>query len=307
VSAASIEFVRASRWYGPVIALNDVTTVLGPGVTGLLGPNGAGKSTLLKLAAGQIAPSQGEVRLLGVPAWGSPEVFHRVGLCPEPDAFWEGMTGIQFLISLLRLSGFDEADCRRRGEAALEQVDLLYARDRRIGGYSKGMRQRVKLAQAVAHDPDVLLLDEPVTGMDPVNRRRVVDLVKKLGRQGKTVVVSSHILHEVEAMTRQVLLIHNGRVLAEGNVREIRELLDEHPHTVAIRAADPRSLARQVVGLPSVVSMSFGPEGEWVTIQTARPDEFYGSLQEIAVEAGITEMYSTDESLESVFRYLVAR
>jgi ABC-2 type transport system ATP-binding protein len=307
MSAASLEFVRASRWYGPVIALNDVTTVVAPGVTGLLGPNGAGKSTFLKLAAGQLAPSQGEVGLLGMPAWGSPEVFHRVGLCPEADAFWEGMTGLQFVVSLLRLSGFDEAECVGRAEAALEQVDLIAAKGRRIGGYSKGMRQRVKLAQAIAHDPEVLLLDEPVTGMDPVNRRRVVDLVKKLGREGKTVVVSSHILHEVEAMTRRVLLIHNGRVLAEGDVREIRDLMDEHPHTVAIRAADPRSLARQVVGLPSVVSMSFGAEGEWVTIQTARPEEFYGALQGVAVEAGITEMYSPDENLESVFRYLVAR
>ncbi len=307
MSAASLEFVRASRWYGPVIALNDVTTTVGPGVTGLLGPNGAGKSTFLKLAAGQIAPNQGEVKLLGRPAWGSPEVFHRVGLCPEPDAFWEAMTGQQFVASLLRLSGFDAAECRTRAESALAQVDLLAAKDRKIGGYSKGMRQRVKLAQAIAHDPEVLLLDEPVSGMDPVNRRRVVDLVKKLGREGKTVVVSSHILHEVEAMTRRVLLIHNGRVLAEGDVREIRDLMDEHPHTVAIRAADPRSLARQVVGLASVVSLSFGAEGEWVTIQTARPDEFYGALQAVAVEAGITEMYSPDENLESVFRYLVAR
>ena len=303
----SLEFVRASRWYGPVIALNDVTTTVGPGVTGLLGPNGAGKSTFLKLAAGQIAPNQGEVRLLGQPAWGTPAVFHRVGLCPEPDAFWEGMTGLQFVTSLLRLTGFDEAECRRRADDALAQVDLIAAKDRRIGGYSKGMRQRVKLAQAIAHDPDVLLLDEPVTGMDPVNRRRVVDLVKRLGREGKTVVVSSHILYEVEAMTRRVLLIHNGRVLAEGDVREIRELMDQHPHTVAIRAADPRALARQVVGLPSVVSLTFGAEGEWVTIQTARPDEFYGALQSVAVEAGISEMYSPDENLESVFRYLVPR
>jgi ABC-2 type transport system ATP-binding protein len=290
-----------------VIALNDVTSSVGPGVTGLLGPNGAGKSTFLKLAAGQIAPNQGEVRLLGRPAWGSPEVFHHVGLCPEADAFWEGMTGVQFVASLLRLSGFDAAECRRRAESALEQMDLMAAKDRKIGGYSKGMRQRVKLAQTIAHDPEVLLLDEPVTGMDPVNRRRVVELVKRLGKQGRTIVVSSHILHEVEAMTRRVLLIHNGRVLAEGDVREIRDLMDEHPHTVSIRAADPRSLARAVVGLPSVASMSFGPEGEWITIQTARPDEFYGALQAVAVEAQIAEMYSPDENLESVFRYLVER
>ena len=302
-----VELIRASRWYGPVIALNDVTTAIGPGVTGLLGPNGAGKSTFLKLVAGQLAPSQGEVRLLGRPAWGSPEVFHRVGVCPEIDAFWEGLTGWQFLVALLRLTGFDEAECRRRAEAALIQVDLLPAKDRRIAGYSKGMRQRVKLAQALAHDPEVLLLDEPVSGMDPVNRRRVVDLVKRLGREGRTIVVSSHILHEVEAMTRRVLLVHNGRILAEGDVREIRDLIDEHPHTVAVRARDPRRVARAAVATPSVVSVSFGPEGEWVTIQSGRPDELYAALQDVAIEAGVGEMYSPDENLESVFRYLVAR
>jgi ABC-2 type transport system ATP-binding protein len=304
---ATLEYVRASRWYGPVIALNDVTTTVGPGVTGLLGPNGAGKSTFLKLAAGQLAPSQGEVRVLGKAAWGSPELFHRVGVCPETDAFWEGLTGLQFLMALLRLTGFDDAECRRRADHALEQVALTEARDRKIGGYSKGMRQRIKMAQSLAHEPQVLLLDEPLSGMDPVNRRRTVDLVKKLGREGRTVLVSSHILHEVEAMTRRVLLIHNGRILAEGDVREIRDLMDEHPHTVALRARDPRALARAVVGAPHVLSLTFGAEGEWVTVQTARPDEFYSAVVDAAVEAGVSEMYSPDENLESVFKYLVAR
>ena len=304
---ARIEFARASRWYGPVIALNDVSARIGPGVTGLLGPNGAGKSTFLKLAAGMLAPSQGDVRLLGQPAWSSPALYHRVGICPEADAFWEGLTGLQFVSSLLRLTGFDAAETRRRAEAALETVALLEAKDRKIGGYSKGMRQRVKLAQALAHEPEVLLLDEPVSGMDPVNRRRVVDLVKRLGREGRTILVSSHILHEVEAMTRRVLLIHNGRILAEGDVREIRDLMDEHPHTVALRARDPRSLARAVVASPHVLSLTFGAEGEWVTVQTAKPDEFYAGILDAAVEAGVTEMYSPDENLESVFRYLVNR
>ncbi len=307
MSTTAIAFVRASRWYGPVIALNDVTASIGSGVTGLLGPNGAGKSTFLKLAAGQLRPSQGEVSLLGRPAWGSPGVFHRVGLCPEQDAFYEGLTGLQFVVALLKLTGYDEGEARRRAEAALGEVDLMGAKDRRIGGYSKGMRQRVKLAQAIAHEPEVLLLDEPVSGMDPVNRRRVIDLVKRMGRAGKTVLVSSHILHEVEAMTRRVLLVHNGRILAEGDVREIRDLLDEHPHTVALRARNPRALAEAIVRAPHVLSMTFGAEGEWLTVQTARPDEFYGAIHEAAVVAGVTEMYSPDEDLESVFKYLVAR
>ncbi|HEY7412370.1 MAG TPA: ABC transporter ATP-binding protein [Vicinamibacteria bacterium] len=305
--AGGIEFVRASRWYGQVIALNDVTVRLGPGVTGLLGPNGAGKSTFLKLAAGQLRPSQGEVRLLGEPAWGTPALFHRVGLCPEPDAFWEGLTGLDFLLTLLRLTGFDEAECRTRAEDALRLVALVEARDRKVGGYSKGMRQRLKMAQALAHDPEVLLLDEPLTGMDPVNRRRMVDLVKQLGRQGRTVLVSSHILHEVEAMTRTVLLIHQGRILAEGDVREIRDLLDEHPHTVALRAREPRRLAAALVGAGHVLSLSFGAEGEWLTVQTAKPDELYQALMQAALDTGVSEMYSPDEDLESVFRYLVHR
>ena len=306
-AAPVLEFVRASRWYGPVIALNDVTTQVPPGVTGLLGPNGAGKSTFLKLSAGQLRPSQGEVKLLGLAAWGSPEVFHRVGLCPEADAFWENLSGRQFLMTLLRLSGFDEAGCRERTERALHEVALEAAQDRKIGGYSRGMRQRIKLAQSIAHDPEVLLLDEPVTGMDPINRRRVIDLVRKLGREGKTVVVSSHILYEVEAMTRRVLLVHNGRILAEGDLREIRDLLDEHPHTVALRAREPRRLASALVGWPSTLSVRLDPAGEWLTVETARPDEFYGGLHAEALEAGVSEMYSPDENLESVFRYLVQR
>jgi ABC-2 type transport system ATP-binding protein len=305
--AAPLSFARASRWYGPVIALNDVTIDIPAGVTGLLGPNGAGKSTFLKLAAGLLRPSQGEVRLLGQPAWGSPELFHRVGLCSETDAFWERLTGLEFLTALLRFTGYDEAECRRRAENALHQVELLDAKGRKLGGYSKGMRQRIKLAQSIAHDPEVLLLDEPVAGMDPVNRRRVIDMVRRLGREGRTVLVSSHILHEVEAMTRRVLLIHNGRILAEGDVREIRDLLDEHPHTVSLRAREPRRLAEAIVSWPTVISVSFGPEGEWLTVQTGRPDEFYGALPEVALEVGITEMYSPDEDLESVFRYLVTR
>jgi len=305
--SAILEYVRASRWYGPVIALNDVTTAIGPGVTGLLGPNGAGTSTFLKLAAGQLAPSQGEVRVFGKPAYGAPEIFHRVGVCPDVDAFWGHLTGIEFVAALLRLTGFDSGAARARAEDALGQVDLLEARDRKIGGYSKGMRQRVKLAQALAHDPELLLLDEPVTGMDPVNRRRVVDLVKRLGREGKTVLVSSHILHEVEAMTRRILLVHNGRILAEGDVREIRDLLDQHPHTVAIRARQPRRLASALVGLPHIVSMSFGAEGEWLTVQTAEPDAFYRLVTDAARDAGVLEMFSPDENLESVFRYLVTR
>jgi ABC-2 type transport system ATP-binding protein len=300
-----IELARASRWYGPVIALNDITTAIEPGVTGLLGPNGAGKSTFLKLTAGQLAPSQGEVRVLGQPAWGHPEIFRQVGLCPDGDAFWQQLTGTETVEGLLRLNGFDAAECRARAARALETVDLVTAQGRRVGGYSRGMRQRLKLALALAHDPEVLLLDEPLTGLDPLHRRRIIDLVRRLGQQGKTIVVSSHILPEVEAMTRRILLVHKGRILAEGDVREIRALLDRHPHTVALRARAPRALAERVVAWPHVLSVAFGAEGEWLTVQTAQPAEFYGAVTAIAAEAGVSEMYSPDEDLESVFKYLV--
>ncbi len=304
-AAPTIEFVRASRFYGHVIALNDVTTTISAGVTGLLGPNGAGKSTFLKLCSGQLGTSQGEVKILGQPAFRNSALFHHVGLCPETDNFWERLTGRQFLVGLLRLTGYGEKECQDRASAALEQVALSDAAERRIGGYSKGMRQRIKMAQALAHDPQVLLLDEPFTGMDPVNRRRMVDLVKELGRSGRTVLVSSHILHEVESVTRRMLLINKGRVLAEGDVREIRELMDKHPHTVALRSRDARALAGALVGMPHVLSLTFGTEGEWLTVQTARPDELYRHLPDPAIAAGVTEMYSPDEDLESVFRYLV--
>jgi ABC-2 type transport system ATP-binding protein len=305
--STTLELRRASRWYGAVIALNDVSVSLGPGVTGLLGPNGAGKSTLLKLASGQLRPSQGEVMLFGSPAWGNPAAFHRVGLCPDVDAFWERLTGRELLEGLLRLSGFADSEAKRRAADALDTVGLTAAAERRLGGYSKGMRQRVRLAQAIAHDPELLLLDEPLTGMDPVNRRRVIDLVRRLGREGRTLVVSSHILHEVEAMTRNVLLIHNGRVLAEGDVREIRDLLDEHPHTVALRARDTRALGRALVGAGHVRSLAFAGDGQWLTVQTAKPDELYGALPGIAAEAGIEEVFSPDENLASVFQYLVEK
>ena len=276
-------------------------------IMGLLGPNGAGKSTFLRLASGQIAPSQGELRLLGHAPRHCPQLFHRVGLCPDVDAFWDGLSGREFLLALLELSGLDRQECRTRAARALAEVDLEDAAERRIGIYSQGMRQRLKLAQDLAHDPEVLLLDEPLTGLDPIHRRRVIDLVRRWGEAGRTIVISSHVLHEVEAMTRHIVLIHKGRILAEGDIREIRALIDEHPHAVALRARDPRGLARAVVGWPHVISVVLGAENEWVTVETARPDEFYAAIPQPALAAGVSEMYSPDEDLESVFRYLVAR
>lgn len=304
---ARVVFEKASRWYGPVMALNDVSFELGPGVYGLLGPNGAGKSSLLKLASGQLRPSQGSVRLLGRPAFGSPDVFHAVGLCADTDALFEDFTGLQFVMALLSLNGFDRATAERLAIEAIETVDLKDAMHRKVGGYSKGMRQRIKLAQSLAHKPEVLFLDEPLTGMDPQNRKRISDLMKRLGDEGRTVLVSTHILHELEQVTQRVLLIHNGRVLAEGNLREIRDLLDRHPRSVRLQARDPRGLARELVGLPDLVSLTLEDATGHLVAEIRKPDAFFSRVQELAAAHGVQEMWVTDENLESVFSYLVSK
>jgi len=305
-AAASVHAANLSKWYGQVIGLNDVSVSIRPGVTGLLGPNGAGKSTLMKLATGQLRPSKGSLQVLGVSPWRNPELFRRLGYCPEQDAFYDTMSGAEWVSSLLRLSGFPHREADRRAMASLEELGLADAAGRRIGGYSKGMRQRAKLAQAIAHDPELLVLDEPLSGMDPVGRRLTIRRIRAWGEAGKTVLVSSHVLHEVERMTSDVLLIHNGRILAEGNVRHIRELIDDHPHTVHVRAAEPRQLARRLLDEDGLLSMRF--EQGALVAQTARPDAFYTRLTSLAAsgEAGaVDEITSPDDNLEAVFRYLV--
>jgi len=297
---------RLSKWYGQVIGLNDVTVAVPPGITGLLGPNGAGKSTFMKLITGQLKPSKGSVRVLGEPIWGNPALYFRIGFCPEQDAFYERMTGLEWITALVRLNGFSETEAANAAKAALDQVDLMPAADKKIGAYSKGMRQRVKMAQALVHDPELLILDEPLSGMDPIMRRKTIRLIKEWARAGKSVLVSSHILHEIEAMTSNILLVHNGRILAEGNVHQIRDLIDEHPHTVYIKAEDPRALARRFLADDNMLSLKFDPGA--LIIQTAKPDVFYARLTELAAsgEAGqVEEVTSPDDNLQAVFQYLV--
>jgi ABC-2 type transport system ATP-binding protein len=301
-----VQSAQLSKWYGQVIGLNDVTVAVPAGVTGLLGPNGAGKSTFMKLMTGQLRPSKGTITMLGERIWGNPSLFFRVGFCPDQDAFYERMTGLEWLTALIRLTGYNEADAAAAARGALETVDLMDAANKKIGGYSKGMRQRVKLAQAIAHDPEVLVLDEPLSGMDPLARRKTIRLIKEWGRAGKSIIVSSHILHEIEAMTPTILLINNGRILAEGDIHQIRELIDKHPHTVNIRAADPRALARRFLAFDDVLSLRF--ESDSVVVQTGKPDAFYTRLTELAAsgEAGaIDEVTSPDDNLQAVFQYLV--
>ncbi len=302
----AVQTATLSKWYGQVIGLNDVTVSVPTGVTGLLGPNGAGKSTFMKLMTGQLEPSKGSITVLGERVWGNPAVYFRIGFCPDQDAFYDRMTGLEWVAALARLSGMSETESVAAARRALDTVDLLDAADRKIGGYSKGMRQRVKLAQAVVHDPELLVLDEPLSGMDPLGRRKTIRLIKEWSRAGKTVIVSSHILHEIEAMTSNILLINHGRILAEGNVHQIRGLIDTHPHTVYVRATDPRRLARLLLSSDDVISMRF-EEGA-VVVQTAAPDSFYARLTDLAAsgEAGeIAEVTSPDDNLQAVFEYLV--
>jgi ABC-2 type transport system ATP-binding protein len=301
-----VEASHLSKWYGQVIGLNDVSVSVPPGITGLLGPNGAGKSTFMKLITGQLKPSKGTITVLGEPIWGNPKLFFRIGFCPEQDAFYERMTGLEWVTALVRLNGYSESEAAAAANDALDKVDLLPAAGKKIGAYSKGMRQRIKLAQALVHDPELLILDEPLSGMDPIMRRRTIRLVKDWARAGKSILVSSHILHEIEAMTSNILLINNGRILAEGNVHQIRDLIDEHPHTVYIRAADPRALARRFLADDDVLSLKF-EEGA-IVVQTAKPDVFYTRLTVLAAsgEAGaVEEVASPDDNLAAVFQYLV--
>jgi ABC-2 type transport system ATP-binding protein len=305
-AAPLVQTEGVSKWYGQVSGLNNVTVSIPPGITGLLGPNGAGKSTFMKLMTGQLKPSQGVIRVLGEPIWGNPGIYDRIGFCPEQDSFYDRMTGLEWVTALVRLNGVTDAEADVAAKRALERVDLMYAADKKIGAYSKGMRQRVKLAQALVHDPELLILDEPLTGMDPLMRRKTIRLIKDWARAGKHIIVSSHILHEIESMTSNILLINNGRIVAEGNVHTIRDLIDTHPHTVYVRGADPRALARRFLAEDDVLSMKF--EKDAVVIETARPDSFYARLTELAStgEAGqIDEVQSPDDNLQAVFKYLV--
>jgi ABC-2 type transport system ATP-binding protein len=296
-----------SKWYGQVMAVNKVSFSLESGVTGLLGPNGAGKSTLMKMITGQLRPSQGETRLFGETIWNNHPLFRKVGFCPEQDAFYERMTGREFVKSLLSLHGFSDAEALRLANEALASVHLTDAADKKIAAYSKGMRQRVKMAQAIAHDPEVLILDEPLAGMDPLARRETIRVVREWGRSGKCVIVSSHILHEIEAMTSSILLIHNGQVLAEGDVHAIRALIDQHPHSIHLRCSEPRKLAETLVGFADVVTIRFHPDGGSITVESSRPDEFYERLPEVLIRLGVDleELTSPDDNLQAVFHYLV--
>ena len=305
-SAALIHFDNVSKWYGNVIGLNNVSLSFGPGVTGLLGPNGAGKSTFLQLVTGQLKPSKGSVTILGQQPWNNPWLYRHIGLCPEQDAFYEWMTGWQFVYAFAKLRGFAGSAAREAAEKAIERVALVDAQKRPIGGYSRGMRQRIKIAQALVHEPKVLFLDEPFTGTDPIARRQLMDIILGLADEGKSIVLSSHVLHEVQGLTQQIILINRGRLVAEGNLRDIRDLIDNHPHRIVLMSPRVRDLAAQLVKHADVEGISFVDGKQQLVAETKKPDLFYSRLPTMLKEQSlnVSEVYSEDDNLEAVFRYL---
>lgn len=301
----TIEVAGVSRWYGNVVAVNDITFSVRPGITGLLGPNGAGKSTLLHMMAGFLRPSSGEVRMLGEDTWQNAELYRRVGIVLEREAVYGGLTGYEFVRLSARLHGLEDADAATK--RAIDLVEMGPAQDRRTGGYSKGMKQRVKVAAAIVHRPDVLLLDEPFNGADPRQRLQMMEMLRAMAADGRTVVFSSHILEEMERLGDGVLVIVAGRLAASGDFRAIRRLMTDRPHSFSVESTDNRGLARALVGDASVSGVQL--ENGRLIVRSDDFGRFTVQAPRLAQEAGvtITEMAPLDESLESVFEYLVQR
>jgi ABC-2 type transport system ATP-binding protein len=304
-TTSPIEVEHVSRWYGNVVAVNDVSFSVGAGVTGLLGPNGAGKTTLLHMAAGLLAPSAGSVLIAGQPAWRNPSIYRHIGLVPERESVYPFLTGREFAIANASMHGLKDPDAA--ATRAIDLVDMQEAADRRIGTYSKGMRQRIKMAAALVHDPEVLILDEPFNGMDPRQRLHMFELLRNMAAHGRTVLLSSHILEEVERMAESVLVIYAGRLAASGDFRSIRRLMTDRPHVFRVRSSDDRRLAAMLLSEECVFGVEL--DAKHLLVRTSDYGQFTRRIPQISREADITllELNPTDDSLESVFAYLVGR
>ena len=305
--SAIVEAEALGRWYGEVVGLGDLTVSIEPGITGLVGPNGAGKSTFMKLMVGELRPHRGSITVLGHRPFGSRPLYRRLGFCPQQDALYEHQSGRAFVRDIMRLAGFPRKEADRRAVAAMERVGLADAMDRKVSDYSKGMRQRTRLAQSVAHDPEIIVADEPLTGLDPIARRQTLELFRALANDGKSVILSSHVLHEVESLTDTMVLIHRGRLLAQGNVRDVRRLINKHPSRVHLKARDPRGLASRLLDEPYVNAVSLSSDGEGLLVETLDVGTFHQRFAAVAGEAdaGVRSLVSDDASLEAVFDYLV--
>jgi ABC-2 type transport system ATP-binding protein len=295
---------RCSKWYGHVLGVSDVSWKLTGGIVGLLGPNGAGKSTLIKMMGGLLQPSRGSLTVYGANPFQDVAVRRRIGYAPEHENTWDELSALELVTAMARLAGVPAGKAPRAAKDAIEQMGMTSAMHRRVRGFSKGMRQRTKLATAIAHDPDFLLLDEPLTGVDPIARVDIVERIKQLGAAGKTVVVSSHVLYEIEALTSEIVVIYRGQVLAEGNVYEIRKLIDRHPHRIRVECDQPRAIAAALAPEDHVARVSF--ERGAVVVETRDPDRCYDQLAAavLAAQVTVTALSSPDNNLGAVFEYL---
>ncbi|MEV0275162.1 ABC transporter ATP-binding protein [Streptomyces sp. NPDC050610] len=300
----TIHIDNVSRWFGNVVAVNDVSMRVGPGVTGLLGPNGAGKSTLINMMGGFLAPSTGTVTLDGATIWRNEGIYRHIGIVPEREGMYDFLTGREFVVANAELHGLGAKEAQR----ALATVEMEHAQDRKIATYSKGMRQRVKMASALVHDPAVLLLDEPFNGMDPRQRMQLMDLLRDMGADGRTVLFSSHILEEVEQLAAHIEVIVAGRHAASGDFRKIRRLMTDRPHRYVVRSSDDRALAAALIADPSTAGIEVDLGEGALHIQAVDFARFTEFLPRVARDRSIRlfTVSPSDESLESVFSYLVA-
>lgn len=303
----TIVFDNVSKFYGEILGVNRVSLAIPPGITSLVGPNGAGKSTLMNLMTGLLRPTRGDVTVLGIPTDRPERLFRKVGYCSQFDSFPRGLTGREFVRSFLMVSGLHRNQAEDFTEKALERVDLLPAADRKIGAYSKGMRQRVRLAQSIAHEPSVLILDEPLNGLDPMARAETIRLFRQLAAEGLHLIMSSHILHEVDMMSDRVVLLNNGYVVAEGEVQGVRDEMDEHPMQILIRCDRPSALASRVFDQDSVVEARIHADRKGLFVKTRDADGFYLLLNRIVVEGelNVESVAPVDDDLNAVYQYLI--
>ena len=307
MSESLITFNNVSRFYGEVLGINNVSLSIPPGITSLVGPNGSGKTTLMNLMTGLIRPTQGEITVLGVPP-DHPEKLCRItGYCAQFDAFPKGLTGFQFIYSFLRLYGYSHAECAERATGALQKVNMFGAAGRHVAAYSKGMRQRIKLAQAIVHDPRVLVLDEPLNGLDPMARAETIALFREWGEKGRHVIVSSHILHEVDQISDQVILLSQGYVVAEGEIQGVRSEVKEQPMQILVRCDRPSMLAARLFQQDHAVEAKIHPDGRGILLRTTDADRFYLLLNRIILETGLVmeSVAPADDDVNSVYQYLI--
>lgn len=303
-----IVFDNVSKFYGEILGVNRVTLEIPAGITSLVGPNGAGKTTLMNLMCGLLRPTRGKLTVLGIPTDQPERLFRKVGYCSQFDSFPRGLTAREFINSFLLVSGFPRKEADELTEAALNRVELLPAADRKLGAYSKGMRQRARLAQSIAHQPSVLILDEPLNGLDPMVRAETIALFKQLAADGLHLIISSHILHEVDMMSDRVVLLNNGYVVAEGAIHGVRDEMDvEHPMQVLIRCNQPSALAAQMFGKTEVVEARVHDDRQGLFVKTRNPDQFYLSLNEVVAqgEISVESITPVDDDLSAVYEYLI--